>query len=337
MKKLLFLLVLTASLLSAQSYERNILIEVLTNSHCPLCPGAHNAIDAYLSGSANSSRVNYIFYHMPFPYSDDSLNLANPSDASARNNYYGPFSSTPRGIFDGTVEANNYSQWASLLESRLAVQSPVQIGLSGSRDGFNITINANVTFGIGSESSVIHLVVVEDVNYSGRNGIRNHKNVMRKIITPAEGETISNSGTQDYTKTFQLDQSWNSNNVSVVVFLQNPETKEVYQSATIDYNDLIVTDIAETNQLPNDFELRQNYPNPFNPTTTIEYSLPSSGYVHLNVYNLFGQEVAALVNDLKPAGTHKVQFNAAELPSGIYFYKVDFDGSSKIRKLLLLK
>ncbi len=89
--------------------------------------------------------------------------------------------------------------------------------------------------------------------------------------------------------------------------------------------------------LPGEFALSQNYPNPFNPTTTITYSLPRGGEVELNIFNILGQQVTSLVDDYRVAGTHVVDFDGANLPSGIYFYRLQHDGGSSTRKMTLVK
>lgn len=85
------------------------------------------------------------------------------------------------------------------------------------------------------------------------------------------------------------------------------------------------------------FELQQNYPNPFNPATTITYSVVSSGEVSLKVYNVLGMEVAEIVNGLKSSGTYQVRFNAASLPTGIYFYTLTVNGASQTKSMMLMK
>ena len=86
-----------------------------------------------------------------------------------------------------------------------------------------------------------------------------------------------------------------------------------------------------------EYALHQNYPNPFNPETSITFDLVESGVVTLKVYNLMGQEVAALVNRSMDAGRHVVAFDAANLPSGLYMYKLEANGFSDQKKMLLLK
>jgi hypothetical protein len=91
------------------------------------------------------------------------------------------------------------------------------------------------------------------------------------------------------------------------------------------------------NELPVTIELGQNYPNPFNPTTTIRYALPEAAQVRLSVFNLLGQEVAVLVNGMRPAGISTVNFDASNLSSGVYIYRLTDGAQTITRKLLLVK
>jgi Secretion system C-terminal sorting domain len=91
------------------------------------------------------------------------------------------------------------------------------------------------------------------------------------------------------------------------------------------------------NSTPTKFILNQNYPNPFNPTTTIRYSIPQSGFVILKVFNLLGQEVATLVNQEQKSGEYNVDFDASNLASGIYMYKIQSGNFNLTKKMILLK
>ena len=97
------------------------------------------------------------------------------------------------------------------------------------------------------------------------------------------------------------------------------------------------------NSLPDSYSLNQNYPNPFNPSTIISYSIPYESNVKIDVYNSIGVKVKELVNNTKPAGEYNVKFNAINLSSGIYFYRItasSIDGKNNfvnVRKMILLK
>jgi glucose/arabinose dehydrogenase len=88
---------------------------------------------------------------------------------------------------------------------------------------------------------------------------------------------------------------------------------------------------------PREQPLEQNFPNPFNPVTSITYTLPHGGYVRLAVFNLLGQEVAVLIDGVQSQGTHNVEFGRADLPSGIYFYRLQAPGVFETRKMVIAK
>jgi hypothetical protein len=83
--------------------------------------------------------------------------------------------------------------------------------------------------------------------------------------------------------------------------------------------------------------LEQNFPNPFNPSTSIKYMVQRAGYVRLAVYNLLGQEVAVLVDGSQPQGMHEVEFQKVDLPSGIYFYRLQAPGMFETKKMMIAK
>lgn len=85
------------------------------------------------------------------------------------------------------------------------------------------------------------------------------------------------------------------------------------------------------------FTLAQNHPNPFNPSTTISFSLPRASFVTLKIYNLLGEETATLMNEQCAAGEHRVQWQPQDLPSGVYVYRLQAQGFSQSRKLVLLR
>jgi len=101
---------------------------------------------------------------------------------------------------------------------------------------------------------------------------------------------------------------------------------------------VILTSLKEfNNNITTQYSLSQNYPNPFNPSTTISYSLPQSGWVQLKVYDLLGREVSSLVNEEQSLGNYKVEFNANNFTSGIYFYKLQSGSFTETKKLILLR
>jgi photosystem II stability/assembly factor-like uncharacterized protein len=94
---------------------------------------------------------------------------------------------------------------------------------------------------------------------------------------------------------------------------------------------------SAANSLIKDYELAQNYPNPFNPFTTIRFSIPEESFVKLKIYNLLGQEVAALINGVEEAGEKVKVFDASGLPSGVYIYKITAGKFTDSKKMILIK
>ncbi|MBK7377890.1 MAG: T9SS type A sorting domain-containing protein [Ignavibacteriales bacterium] len=147
---------------------------------------------------------------------------------------------------------------------------------------------------------------------------------------------------KDFTQTIDLDELWDVDSLSVIVFVQSNASKTVYQSETINYSSLTITSIDEEGETPTEFTLEQNYPNPFNPKTKIKYTIPSNvknqtSNVSLKVYDILGKKVAELVNENKPAGEYEILFEASELPSGIYLYQLQAGNFIESKKMILIK
>jgi len=90
-------------------------------------------------------------------------------------------------------------------------------------------------------------------------------------------------------------------------------------------------------EVPKGYRLEQNYPNPFNPETTIQFSLPASGKVKISIYDILGRSVKTILDAQLTAGDHSINFNASDVASGIYFYKLTAGKYHATRKMMLLK
>jgi len=95
--------------------------------------------------------------------------------------------------------------------------------------------------------------------------------------------------------------------------------------------------ISVIEEFPSDFVLEQNYPNPFNPSTTIRFTVPEREQVSLVIFNSLGQEIQTLVSEERGIGTYEVSFDASELPSGVYFYRLTADKYIETKKMMFLK
>ena len=146
----------------------------------------------------------------------------------------------------------------------------------------------------------------------------------------------------DWTRIAFVQGNGNSNsikNYALCDYSVKTEGKYYYRLKQLDDNGLYkYSGIVEVNFIsPFAFMLSQNYPNPFNPSTVISYSLPFASNVKLIVYNTLGKIVKVLENEFKIAGNYSINFNAAELPNGIYFYKIEAGQFSQVKKMILVK
>jgi hypothetical protein len=151
--------------------------------------------------------------------------------------------------------------------------------------------------------------------------------------------------------------SVNSNNLSIEPYsskkalLQfHPDSIKNYSASLKVYSnvgvkEIVVTGIGKDNKvnvedkilIPLAFILEQNYPNPFNPSTKISWQSPVGSWQTLKVYDVLGNEIAILVNEYKPAGNYEIEWNASNLPSGVYIYQLRTGTNIQIKKMLLLK
>jgi hypothetical protein len=106
---------------------------------------------------------------------------------------------------------------------------------------------------------------------------------------------------------------------------------------TSDGGGLIVNVNLISSVITEEFNLYQNYPNPFNPVTVIGYQLRVSSYVKLKVFDIEGKEIIELISQRQYAGEHKIKFDGSSFPSGVYFYKLETEKFSEVKKMILIR
>ena len=109
--------------------------------------------------------------------------------------------------------------------------------------------------------------------------------------------------------------------------------RQINLDGTFVYSDQVNVEV----NVPDEFALEQNYPNPFNPSTVISFTIPQTSNVKLSVYNMLGEEVAVLINEMKDAGSYDLEFNASYLTSGMYLYKLEANSFNITKKMMLVK
>ncbi|MBK6504828.1 MAG: T9SS type A sorting domain-containing protein [Ignavibacteria bacterium] len=165
-------------------------------------------------------------------------------------------------------------------------------------------------------------------------------NKQAREIKSLEERVTKNEATNGEKKKYQ-----EMRTLKEVVKARKPETIAVHVSMISDDLSRIIkstggeySDKYEANILPTEFALHQNFPNPFNPATKISFDLPQDSKVSLIIYDLLGREVTRLVNnEFKVAGRYTYDFNAGSLSSGVYFYRLETDGFTNTRRMMLVK
>ena len=139
--------------------------------------------------------------------------------------------------------------------------------------------------------------------------------------------TVAGNGTTTDLKNYNFSERVNTGNYSY-------RLKQIDFNGNFEYHNLS----GEVNVgVPSEYAMSQNYPNPFNPSTKIDYDIPADGNVAIILYDMSGREVSKLVNEFKPAGYYTVNFNASNLSSGMYFYRIASSNFSQTKKMVLVK
>ena len=130
------------------------------------------------------------------------------------------------------------------------------------------------------------------------------------------------------------------NGGAIAIWQKDPPWGGIYAQQISKNGNLgeVITSVKEDDNVkPVNFYLEQNFPNPFNPSTTIKFSLPESGNIKLEIFNILGEKVQTLLNEFYNAGIYTAEFNAVNLPSGIYFYQLQVGSFVETKKMVLLK
>jgi len=157
------------------------------------------------------------------------------------------------------------------------------------------------------------------------------------------GWVVGGIGTMAYTddggSSWNLLPSITNNSLDEVIFLDAGTGWTTGNGALLKFEEGVITSVLndEGGTKPIDFELGQNYPNPFNPSTVITFNLPDASDVTLTVYNMLGQRITTLINQPMTAGTHRIDFDASNLSSGVYLYRIQAGKFVQTKKLTLIK
>jgi hypothetical protein len=358
MKKLSIVLavvmMLVASYDAGNAAARKVLMEIITSTTCSPCYAADvfYFVNWYPNYGGNASVVT-LAYHVWWPTpGNDPMYMANQAPVQTRMTYYAPSGNyAPRAFIDGFIDGgSSYTGWPGMIEGRWLDFSPINITLTGTRNGSVLNMNAAITAeqAVNSSNWRVHWVVVQSEISEPQNSPSGyvpftHHFVHRNMYPDANGSpiTISQGQTVNVPMTITLNAAWIPANCRVIVFVQNNTDKKVQNAEYAEVATL--TSVGEpVNGVPTTFAISQNYPNPFNPTTTIDYAVSKQSFVSVKVYNLLGQEVRTLVSEEKGIGVYQAKWDGkdnvgAEAPSGMYLYKMIAGSFSETKKMMFMK
>jgi hypothetical protein len=267
------------------------------------------------------------------------------------------FMGAPLAVIGRRSGTKDMNQWGNSISSQINIVPPINLSFTKSYNNSTreLTVNAAVTAlrNIDTATRISLTLTENNLIYSqashpncppgGLNYV--HKHVARSMVNGALGEELSTGTwlqgtvrTKSWT-TF-LDNGWNAANceIGVFVYFYLPNTTLSYQCYVLQTSkNAVITGISNAGEIAGEFHLRQNYPNPFNPSTNIKFSVPETGPVSLRIFDIAGNEVSVLWDNVLKAGSYNAQFEGTSLSSGVYFCRLNAGGFSETRKMILLK
>ncbi len=346
--------IVSAAANTLYSAPKNVLIEYVTGTWCGNCPCGHQTLNTI---SSQYPQTIILAYHA---FNSDPWKNFNGNEIVGLMG----FSSTPTASIDrnNTVGNGNYAAWITGVQNRYSSLPESRVDINVVSKSFNessrelsLTVNSTALQNLTGQYKITFIITENNLIYEqnfysncGTPGIVPdyiHNHVTRTIVNGAAGENL-NSGniwntnhtiTKSITAT--LDPSWSASNCRIIVLVNKAESdfslSMVEQAIEEDITTVGIN--GNNNEIPGSFSLSQNYPNPFNPSTNLEFGISNPEFVSLIVYDLLGNKVKTLVNEVKPAGIHKVKFDGSGLSSGIYFYTLTAGDFTDKKRMLLIK
>lgn len=277
--------------------------------------------------NAGSAPSQAVFKLSPTYSTDDGvlagnmdLRVAYSSDNRATWNGVGPvdhvtdLSSVSTPIVSDSLDPN----------ISIATGTSIFVALANATGGVNSIPVELTSFTLSSDNGLVTL------NWSTATELNNNGFEIERSVDNSIFHTIgfvNGYGTTTEAKNY----SFVDENISTGTYYYR--LKQIDFDGSVTYSQVISSDVT----VATEFNLSQNYPNPFNPSTRIKYSIVESGLVKLSVYNLLGEVVSILVNQNQEAGFYNVQFDASNIQSGVYFYKLESGNQVETKKMMLIK
>jgi len=342
MKNKHLLLALLLLQMSVNAQERIVLLEQFSNSSCGPC--AQSSPPVYNFANNNPENAIAISYHTGFPYTNDSMHLENPVDANQRVSFYAVVG-VPYSIMDGNVFRGSSSSFipniSSNVNNRKAVDSQYNISTTGVSLSNNILSGSfqfeSLLAANANENLVAHIVVIEKnvlkssyLSSPGNNSQTQYGYVMRKMFPNAAGTVLINkdlNGSDEVNFSWTLDNIKDESEIRIVAFVQNLDTKEVFQSQLFEVGDETVG-LKELIDPNNEIQI---FPNPNNGAFTLVIN--KDLFVEtLTIINQLGQVIDNQIINKKVVNIQ----NSLQLERGIYFVKLKTKGEELVKKITVI-
>ncbi len=329
-KKLLLSLSFLFALLSADAQEvkRYLTFEHFTNTRCGICasrnPAFFSKLDAY------SDDVHHIAFHPPVPYSNCQLYLDNPNENAGRADYYG-VNGTPKVWLNGVSTGNSLVTDAQITDA-LALTSPIGISVTETTgDTRNVEVKVVSFEAVPDANYKLYITIAERrLNYNAPNGESVHHNVFRKYIVDGESFTAAAKGEMvvgNYSYT--LDTEWGADEMYVMAYVQNDDTKEVLNSGTRFDPALPALSTSNKNlkENSNNFEVA---PNPAQGQIFVNLKTAIDNNATWTLQNANGQLVW-----LSDQVNVNQTIDVSEYPTGIYFLSLQNGVERTVKKVVI--
>ena len=348
MKKfILILFTLIIINVPVNSQTNRILFEGCTGTWCQYCPCGHQILDGLVQ--ANPTMLVFQYHGLNGdPWMDfngcEIINLLG-------------YTAYPRAAF-GRREGNlNRAYWQGAVDNQINIVPCINLSFTKSYNPATRVLTVNIT---ATSLRIIDTTTMVDLTLTESNLVYNqvsssgcppggpnyvHKYVVRTKVLGALGDTLSSgiwpSGivkTKTYNTT--INSGWNAANMDIGVFAYFATPSGILNSQCFvlqTSKSTVVTDIKNSGEMLDGFNLLQNYPNPFNPITNIKFTVPKDGIATLKVYDITGNEISTLCNNFLKAGAYNAGFNGNNFSSGVYFYKLTCGEFTDTKKMILVK
>jgi hypothetical protein len=337
----------------AFAVQRTVLCEDFTNFNCPPCDAIEDSMNTLFAQWIAAGKVAPFRYHVWWPDPADPWYNYNPSDPTAKVNYYS-ISYVPSFRYDGQrrIDPSDYGTYAAYyadlaakVDSLYAIPSSIELTVTHEVVGPDVNVHIEVAVpedngDLGTAQALYAVVMEQNQNsVSGKEWY-----IFRDFVqVSASGEplALALNDVVSFDWTFPRSHFVQLSKGRIVVWVQKTSgnTRKVLQSGYYEIQN--PTDV--TPGLPvAQFRLEQNQPNPFNPRTSIRYALDKAGAVKLSVFDPSGRLVTELANGRATEGEHQAYWNGEDrqgnpVASGVYYYRLETDTKSQTRKMTLIR